>query len=142
MLSVNYAECRLCWVSFMLCVSNKFYVLSAVMLNVIMLTVIMLSVIMLSAVMLNVIMLTVIMLSVSHFHPSLIFVANTRSLHQMRVPYRAYIGLAPALLASIKLNLKWLTVQSNINGQKLGFYPIMGSPWVGSSLACNIRLKG
>jgi hypothetical protein len=43
MLSVIYAECHLCRVSFMVSVTYKPHLLSVVMLNVVMLTVIMLT---------------------------------------------------------------------------------------------------
>ncbi len=60
MLSVNYAECNLCFICFMLFTSP--FALSVVMLNVVMLSVIMLSVFMLNVVMLSVIMLSVVAL--------------------------------------------------------------------------------
>ncbi len=45
MLSVIYAECHLCLVSFMLSVTNKPFMLSVIMLNAIMLSVVMLNVV-------------------------------------------------------------------------------------------------
>jgi hypothetical protein len=57
MLSITYAQCRLCSVSF-----TSPFALSVVMLNVVKLSVIMLSVFMLNVVMLSVIMLSVVAL--------------------------------------------------------------------------------
>jgi len=56
-----HAQCHLCWMTFMLSVTNR---LSVVMLNAIMLRVIVLKVVMLSVIMLKVVMLSVIMLNV------------------------------------------------------------------------------
>jgi hypothetical protein len=62
MLSVTYAECHLCAMSFMLSITYKPFIMSVIMLSDIMLNVIMLNVIMLNVIMLNVNMLNVIML--------------------------------------------------------------------------------
>ncbi len=64
MLSVNYAQCHLCSMSFMLSVVNKPSMVSVIMLNVVMLNVVMLSVIMLNAIMLCVVILSVVLLNV------------------------------------------------------------------------------
>jgi hypothetical protein len=62
--SVCYAKCCLCWVSFILSVTNNPVMLSVIMLKVVMLSVIMLKVVMLRVIMLNVVKLSVIILSV------------------------------------------------------------------------------
>ena len=55
-----YAECRLCWLSLMVGVTNKHLMLSVIMPSVIMLSVIMVSAIMSSVIMVSVTMLSVI----------------------------------------------------------------------------------
>ncbi len=111
-----YAECHLCWVSTMVSVANKLFMLIVIMLSVIMLIVIMLSVIMLSVIMLSVIMLNTIMLSVIML-----------SVIMLSVVMLSVVMLSVIMLSVVMLSIVMLSVVAPFKLLKDGLNIFLGS---------------